>query len=47
MVISVYGMVITMVWYKCMVWYGMNGVVWYMVWYEWYGIWYGMNGVAW
>ena len=53
MVISVYGMVIAMMWYK---WYGMiwpyhgmvYGMVWYgMVWYEWYGIWYGMNGMVW
>ena len=41
MVISVYGMVIAMVWYE---WYGM---VIAMVCYEWYGICYGMNGMVW
>ena len=46
MVISVYGMVIAMIWYEwygsILLWYGMDGVVWYghtMVWY-------GMNGMA-
>ena len=51
MVISVYGMVIAMIWpYHGVVWYDWYGtMVWYclgMVWYEWYGImvlsWYGM-----
>ena len=45
MVISVYGMVIAMVWYE---WYGMiwlyHSVVCDMVWYL---LWYGMKGRVW
>ena len=52
MVISVYGMIIAMIWYE---WYGINGMVymvWYylaMVWYKWYGmilVWCGINGMV-
>ena len=40
MVISVYGMVIAMVWYE---WYGM---VIAMVWYEWYGMIWPYHGMV-